>query len=461
MSDRSNNRREPRRSLRHLPNGNNGVHEELQPEESAGIAENARRGVEGHQDANARTVETKNQQAGPRQARGGKKPKSQTGQGNNPPGKKPTHSRNEARDSQPVSARTNSIPAPHLNSTPKAKLATPSKATGTTPRPYAGPGFHNSPDASTLKLPQYFSKSVPNVNKTTSLKSMMENTPEDSASEKEDLQSSYAYTPDRIRLSREESPLDMLFRADRAAKAKLSRTSSGLKTDDTRISTNSDAPRPSGPSLAAPSSRHHARHHTDGNAGSVFRMEMDSDSNGQALQSKEEEPAADATNEDPLLAKTRALKQLLNFPSYPDHSSPAQTSEVPSTNFTTPTQKPKNRTSARLSGTLPVFPNGMEGTTPDERRQALLALAEKQIASPNIPTNQRPLPRASVGSSKLPCLQLVTATLNLPPLLHPRTERRNTDLPQGGNLPQLTKHLLHLLPCLPCLPATLGSQPLP
>ena len=86
--------------------------------------------------------------------------------------------------------------------------ATPAKE-----QAYAGPTFHASPAPSSLPVPKFFSRSVPNVAAQPSLQARMEGerTPEKEPSPEPDI-----ISPPRDA----ESPLDMFFKADRAEKDK-------------------------------------------------------------------------------------------------------------------------------------------------------------------------------------------------------------------------------------------------
>lgn len=122
---------------------------------------------------------------------------------------------------------------------------TPNRTNETPIRAYAGPTFHASPAASSLPMPKYFSKSVPNVDKTSSLKTMMEQEAPDTTSGSEESPSQEISQPAHDHRAREESPLDIFFRADREAKAKARPTKeSGTENpnDQARLSAS-----PSGP----------------------------------------------------------------------------------------------------------------------------------------------------------------------------------------------------------------------
>ena len=126
-------------------------------------------------------------------------------------------------------AKQKALPKPQQGGTPSTAIRpnamTPGRASETPSKAaYAGPTFHASPAASSLPLPKFFSKSVSNVDKTTSLKNMMEpdaadTTSENTTSESEGSPLVDHAQPDSDRGAREESPLDIFFQADRKAKA--------------------------------------------------------------------------------------------------------------------------------------------------------------------------------------------------------------------------------------------------
>ena len=325
------------------------------------------------------------------------------------------------KDSAPEAAqsRKNKSKTPqgkHMKASVAPTAATgASKPTPSTPGPnntpskaYAGPTFHASPAPSSLPLPKFFSKSVPNVDKTTSLKNMLDQESLKS-SESEGSPLNGTPSPSRAFPMREESPLNIFFQADKDAKVSkpLSKADGSFIKGQKNFS---DKLKGLNGNSLEPRVRNHIRHHTDSSAGGVFPFEMDTavlsnqsqkeaeltspSLSGQTLVSAVFESPNETNSElqkQQLKIQSLALKQLL-------HSPPSQGSTVPHTrpgpssrNTSSPTPKPRpgNRASARLSGTPPQFPKGLE-TPPDQRRAALLALAEKQIASSNSHTSQRP-----------------------------------------------------------------------
>ena len=329
-----------------------------------------------------------------------------------------THGKNRGNESAPETGQKKKAPKPQsrkhnsfavprsseLNDTSvsasRPVSLTPNRTTATPLKAYAGPTFHSSPAASSLPIPKFFSKSVPNVDKTTNMKAMVEQDTAETTSESdgspflENLQSSPSHR------GREESPLDIFFRADREAKAKY-RTESATNNSVRDPSNTGGSAIPNGP-------RHHSRHPTDTSVGGVFPLEMD----GAALKSLTglaSTPIATntstdqvATNSAPVLAEadeeeerrkaqTLALKKLL----YSQPQSPASPSSRSGTAISgigmsnTPPAKSRNGTPERNQSFTPDRKTNTqpEGKAHDERHAALLALAQKQISPRGV---QRP-----------------------------------------------------------------------
>lgn len=163
-----------------------------------------------------------------------------------------------------------SSPTPKLNSTPRpihrTISLTPGRKSSTPSQAYAGPTFHASPAASSLPMPRFFSKSVPEINKAPSMQSAIEKETTEESSE----QSEESPTPVFARRigneqTREESPLDVFFRADREQKERL-RKEQGASPATQRVVNQLDLERP----------RNHSRHSTNGSMGGVFSMDLES-----------------------------------------------------------------------------------------------------------------------------------------------------------------------------------------
>ena len=155
-------------------------------------------------------------------------------------------------------------------SAPRRESLTPNRANVTPSKAYAGPSFHASPAPSSLPMPRFFSKSVPNVDKTSSLQTMLEQ--ETSAQTAEHVSASEASASplDGDAVERpnipEESPLDIFFRADRAAKSRTESAPSVSKRSMHHVHADSSPSRP------ATLSRNHSNSST---VGGLFALEMD------------------------------------------------------------------------------------------------------------------------------------------------------------------------------------------
>ncbi len=226
------------------------------------------------------------------------------------------HGRKQSGSASPMPASNSNVASASRN-----QSLTPTRGNETPVKAYAGPTFHASPAASSLPMPKFFSKSMPNVDKTSSLKSMMEQEAPETASESEGSPFRENTQPVHNHGTREASPLDIFFRADEKAKAKARplQESAVKSSDGQSILTAS----PSG--LQTPN-RHHSRHPTDGSVGGMFPLEMDgaapdvaSNSTISGNGSHHYEPAIHTSSsmaepdltEEQRRAKTAALKQLL------------------------------------------------------------------------------------------------------------------------------------------------------
>jgi len=147
-------------------------------------------------------------------------------------------------------------------------ISTPSTAA------YAGPTFHASPAPSALPIPTFYSKSVPD---SPGLR-RVEASKRDPGSNDPDLS-----TPPSARIlsnqvHREESPLDLFFKADREEKA---RARSASSTHTTATATGPFQPPPASPrdsqTPPAPTSQYrtHQGHVKGISAGGMFAMELD------------------------------------------------------------------------------------------------------------------------------------------------------------------------------------------
>ena len=288
------------------------------------------------------------------------------------------HRRKKGRKSHGGITRASGIPrneAP-LPAPPQQPL-TPSRPHETPVKAYAGPSFLGSPAASSLPTPKFISRSVPNVDKTSSLKNMMEREAVDTTSESDNspfLENS-RLTQDRQ--IREDSPLDIFFQADRDAKAKAQigrpAVSNGLRSES-----QNDV-------------RHHSRQPTDSSLGGMFTMEMDGAVAEIPDSKKSHEPMtpvpqamteADHRDEQRKV-QTQELKKLLYSPEPTRSVSSSPCSSSPPKGLGSPSPK--------------IIPRGgsprhvLDLKSKEQQRQAiLLALAQKQISGLGTNTGSTP-----------------------------------------------------------------------
>ena len=187
------------------------------------------------------------------------------------------------------SRKVGSSPLPKFSSTPqpdhRIKSLTPSKKNVTPSQAYAGPTFHASPAASSLPMPKFFSKSVPEVNKSPSMQSIVDKETTESSSE----QSEGSPTPASARRHgeeqvREESPLDIFFHADRKQKERQRKEQAAVSEAQSPVQPVSKLDRP----------RYHTRHSTNGSMGAMFPLELE---NGGPAQISHEKAFSDPTTD--------------------------------------------------------------------------------------------------------------------------------------------------------------------
>ncbi len=281
--------------------------------------------------------------------------------------------RKKGRKSQGGIKRASGVRKPDPNEplipAPPQQPRTPNRPNETPIKAYAGPTFHASPAASSLPMPKFVSKSVPNVDKTTSLMSMMEQDTVDTTSGSDISPSLENSQPTHDPRSREGSPLDIFFQADREAKAKAQ---SGRATDSNAL-------------LSHPQNhaRHHSREATNSSVGAMFPIDMDG--------AAPETPGS--TNDNGPI--TPALKAMSDA-DYRDEQRKAQTLELKKLLYS---PKPQPPLSSPRSGTPPqglasplpktVHHGDSPGLVPDsiskdqQRHAALIALAQKHISGIN------------------------------------------------------------------------------
>lgn len=301
----------------------------------------------------------------------------------------------------------------------RSNTLSPGRANETPSKAYAGPTFHASPAASSLPMPKFFSQSVPNMDKTSSLKNMMGPDAPDSASENEECPFIDGTRPEIDRQVQDRSPLDIFFQADRKAKA------SAKSFGPTNVASGSPSPfdslRPEAITSHG-SSRNHSRHPTDGSIGGVFDVEIGS-------------PAPQMTDRAPLRAKAPTYDRSISAPSRGTTDeqdreeqrqastvalkkmllSPLnQRSEIADTNngvaaMNLGSPSPKSHQQQTSPAQAQFRPSSSPALASDasrvQRQAALRALAEKQIPSGNGYTSQRALAsnlRKELTDSNLP-----------------------------------------------------------
>ncbi|KAL9046070.1 MAG: hypothetical protein Q9214_000999 [Letrouitia sp. 1 TL-2023] len=238
--------------------------------------------------------------------------------GNASAGDAQCHKRNPRKTKPPKNM--NSLSMPKINDTPRSEnrpksfQLTPGKKNVTPSRAYAGPTFHASPAASSLPIPKFYSKSVPELNKGPSMQTMMEKEVLESSSD----HSGNSPTPGFSQRAgeqqtREESPLDIFFQADRQEKEKKRKEKeNAITTASEGKSTATDSPNCAEPlSTYLAKTRHHSRQSTNGSAG-LFPLEMDDKA---TLPASHEKAASDPT---PSMAELHprdsALRNILETP---------------------------------------------------------------------------------------------------------------------------------------------------
>jgi hypothetical protein len=209
--------------------------------------------------------------------------------------RKAQKSQNRQSGSYIINSNLNGTPQPKDNRKPQ----TPGRSSATSSRAYAGPTFHASPAPSSLPMPKFLSKSVPEVKKAAGLIARLENEASEGALSPESSEGS----PIREKAERfqqhmgEGSPLDIFFKADREEKARARQTSlrSPLLNgaEGGHLSTAAGAT-PGSLSPPLDHTRHHSRHTTNGSANGLFSMELEDErSISPATQAKRPTPPTD------------------------------------------------------------------------------------------------------------------------------------------------------------------------
>ena len=290
--------------------------------------------------------------------------------------------RKKGRKSHGGVTRTSGVrPDPSKASTtvPPQQLHTPKRPNETPVKAYAGPTFHASPAASSLPMPKFISKSVPNVDRTPSLTSMMQQEAVDTTSESDSspFMAKGRLTQDHQIL--EDSPLDIFFRADRDAKAKAqAQVESPAGSDGLRSGSANDV-------------RHHSRQPTDSSVGGIFPLEMDgaaAETNDSTTNSERNTPAAKTMTEaddtdEQRKAQTLELKKLLYSPKPQRSGTYLPCSDTLSKGLGSPSPKATPR-----RGSPKLVPDLTSRV--QQRHALLLALAQKQISGTGIDVTLAP-----------------------------------------------------------------------
>ncbi|KAI9813755.1 MAG: hypothetical protein M1827_003545 [Pycnora praestabilis] len=171
-----------------------------------------------------------------------------------------------------ASARSITPPLIRAASSGQPNHPTFGKSTTTPSRAYAGPTFHASPAPSALPIPSFISKSVPDVAAKNSLQARMEDSSDASDASPPRFLSASTDEP----IPREESPLDIFFKAHRQEKANARGNDS---PELLKLSQNLISETPDHESVASPfdgENRCHSRN-TNGNfAKDMLSMDLDS-----------------------------------------------------------------------------------------------------------------------------------------------------------------------------------------
>lgn len=306
------------------------------------------------------------------------------------------------------------------------RLQTPLRKSMTPAEFYAGPAFHASPAASRLPLPKSFSKSVPNLQKSSSLTSMMEKeekkTDSDQSEESPTLRKSRMVGENK---TDKESYFDMFFPSIKSEKTRQEKENNVPTMSDQE---NTESPCANFSKLTGSSipsgvqASRHARHDTEGSVGGLFPLEIDDSSlpvTPKADMSSESSairwvysPPIPLSDEERKI-KTLELKRLLLSPA--PQSSLSATSENPAGS----SGKPPN----------PKFPHTQ--SLQDRSTSTSVLSSERTDTQPKLP--QHALSYSAASSSKTldpksepfspPILQQpAVSSLTTSPSLNPRSK---------------------------------------
>ncbi len=265
---------------------------------------------------------------------------------------------------------------------------------------YAGPTFHASPAPSALPIPSFFSKSVPDSPGLKGLKAAKE-----PQVKKETSSLTNPFTPPpanpQVNLfPREESPLDIFFKADREEKARARSASSTQTAAPVTgpFQPPFESPRSSQTPPALPThSRPRRGHASRVSANGMFAMELDGETDPgtpygpsfstpyterihAARASSQPVQSSEATSDDPQksLDRSEALKAYLFsghplLPSDGTSQSGAPTASPLTPNLSSTAQKPPTHASGLRSAGLPTRPHhNSHSLTHDQRSSSHL-----------------------------------------------------------------------------------------
>lgn len=184
----------------------------------------------------------------------------------------PNKNRNSLPNGSPQQRKSSATP----RSNQRPISLTPGKQNTTPLQAYAGPTFHASPAASSLPLPRFYSKSVPNVLKPSNMQADLTEAAELSSDHSEDSPSPAFAQRVGEEQRRDESPLDIFFKADREQKERR-RLEQHVSSSGQQFSNGS-------PALVRP--RNHTRHSTTGSQGGLFPMELENRESAKASHEK-------------------------------------------------------------------------------------------------------------------------------------------------------------------------------
>ncbi|RMZ83608.1 hypothetical protein DV738_g902, partial [Chaetothyriales sp. CBS 135597] len=215
------------------------------------------------------------------------------------------------------SAKKQHIPSGHTSDVVSDRVrATPTKATPVKPAAYAGATFTNSPAASALPIPSFYSKSVPNV-------SHLPLQPSGVSDDQEGKHPGLPPPKDGSPSNQEPTPLDFLFNAARQAKATPRGQSPGANSAHLSLGTNtpqSNSPAPREPESVFPFELDGVS--TPGEESDSFSTPSYRDRMAAFKQSRSASNSVrDQMSETERQEKTAALKKLLikeNLPSAPE-----------------------------------------------------------------------------------------------------------------------------------------------